>query len=173
MREEHTFTITWSVPEEQWEKAQAAMIAHQTGSPYDQRGLGRYYLLYGDVDLAYDGDRFYGQKYGPNGINVSLFDFAVALADAFLKQRFVPEASATYDQLDDNLQIHFVGEGDAIRVTASDHPEALRVPRAAFLQGILGFLCGLASAIKQRLGKLIEWESMAPLKEVMVKFCVN
>ena len=173
MSEEHIFTIPWSVPEVQWEKARAAISRHERGSTYDRRGLGRYYLLYGDVDFTYDHDHFYGDTYGAKGINVSLFDFALALADAYIKQRFAPGETATYDQLDDDLQIHFTGEDEVIRVSASDRPGALIVPRVTFQQGVLSFLCSVASALKQRFEGVMDWESMAPLKEVMVRFCGN
>lgn len=53
MSGQQRFAIPWSIPEEQWEKARAAMITHERGSAYDRRGLGRYYLLYGDVDFVY------------------------------------------------------------------------------------------------------------------------
>ena len=53
------------------------------------------------------------------------------------------------------------------RVTASGRSGELVVPRAEFIQGVVAFLCGVGSAVKARLGAAIEWESMAPLKEVM------
>lgn len=169
MSGQQRFAIPWSIPEEQWEKARAAMITHERGSAYDRRGLGRYYLLYGDVDFVYGAQRFYGDAYGADGINVSLFDLAIALASAWLERRFDPGASITYEQLDDDLRIHFAGEPDVIRVTASDRADALLVSRGAFQEGVVAFVCAVASAMRQKLPGVLEWESLAPLEEVAVR----
>ena len=136
MAEENTLTIPWSVPEEQWEKARRTMAKHGAHSSYDRGGDARYQLLYGDVDFVYADKAFYGDTYGAKGINISLFDLALALADAYLKQQFAPGAKAKYDQLDDDLEIEFFGEDDGVRVTASDRPAALVVPRSAFERGV-------------------------------------
>jgi hypothetical protein len=79
-----TFAISWSVPADQWAKARRAVAEHGQGSDYDRRGLARYYLLNGDVDLRCGDARFYGAKYGTHGVNVSLFDLGLALAEAYL-----------------------------------------------------------------------------------------
>jgi hypothetical protein len=173
MIEQHTFTIPWWIPDAQWEKAKLALGTQEAGSSYDRRGLGRYYLLYGDVDFVYDGAHFYGGTYGANGINISLFDLAVTLADAYLNQGFAPGASTKYDQLDDDLQIHFSGEDEVVRMAASDRSGVLLVPRAAFQEGVLAFLCGMAGAIEHRLREALEWESLAALREVAARFCAN
>ena len=36
MNQEHSFTMPWSVPEEQWGKARAAMAKHGRGSASDR-----------------------------------------------------------------------------------------------------------------------------------------
>lgn len=173
MDQEQTFTMPWSVPREQWERARAAMANHGRGSAYDRRGLGRYYLLYGDVDFVYGETPFYGSSYGANGINVSLIDLALALADAYLKHNFAPGATAKYQQLDDELEIQFSGEGEDVRITASDRPNAVVIPRSAFEHGVLTFLRGLTGAIAAQLSGALDWESLAPLKEMAARFGVN
>lgn len=173
MNEEHTFTIRWSVPDSQWEKARVALEKHGRGSNYDQRGLARYYLLYGDVDFVYDGKPFYGETYGADGINVSLLDLALALADTYLRQRFVPGGRAQYDQLDDDLRIEFYGVDAGVRLAASDSGSVVVVPRAVFESGVLTFLRDFAGAVNTHLEGALDWESMGPLREVSGRLGAN
>lgn len=173
MSEERIFTILWSIPEAQWEKAQAEMTSHGQASTYDLRGLGRYYLLYGDVDFVYDQKPLYGSEGGSNGINISLFDLAIALADAYCKKKFIVGGKVRYEQLDDDRQIDFFSEPQDVRITANDQAVALVVPRAAFEQGVLRFLREFAAAINTRIAGALEWESLAPIKEVALRFASN
>jgi hypothetical protein len=169
MKSEHLLVIEWSILDEQWEKAKAVLVENGRGSAYDRGALARYYLLYGDVDFAYEGSRLYGDTYGVKGINVSFFDLVIAFADALLAERFAPGRSMTYEQLDDDLRIQFAAEGEAVRIMASDRPDAFLVPRAAFVRGVVVFLCAVGNALTERLSAAMDWQSMASLKEVMVR----
>jgi hypothetical protein len=173
MDHERTVTIEWSIPNEQWDKARSAVAVHPARSDYDRRGLGRYYLLYGDVDFAYDGSHLYGAVYGIKGINVSLMDLGLALAGAHMKDAFSPGATAVYEQLDDDLKIRFVTDREAVHILASDRPEEFVVERAAFTRGVISFLCGFASACAREVNGIMGWESMAPLRDFAAKYCGN
>ena len=69
MENDRTLMIEWSIPEEQWDKARKAVKVHAARSDYDRRRLG-----------------------------LSLMDLGVALADAHMKEAFVPGGVTTYEQ---------------------------------------------------------------------------
>ena len=173
MDEKPTFTIKWILPEDQWEEVRARTIENAPGSSYDRNQLGRYHLLDGDVDFEFAGLPFYGRSPGRGPVNLSLFDLGIALADAYLKHRFDPDAEATFNQLDDDRHIYFRGDDAFIKISANDQPLELHVPREAFQRGVISFLCGLAGEIRRRVEILMQWESMAPLREVVARFCID
>jgi hypothetical protein len=173
MDHDGTLTIEWSIPGDQWDKARNEVALHSARSDYDRHQLGRYYLLYGDVDFAYDGARLYGGVYGIKGINLSLMDLALALASAFLKEAFVPGRTTTYEQLDDDLKIRFTTDDESVHVSASDRPGELVVDREAFRRGIASFLCGFAAACAREVGEIMTWDSMAPLRDFAARHCGN
>jgi hypothetical protein len=170
MSPDQSFTITWVVPDEEWEDARDATAEHAPGSSYDRTELGRYYLLDGDINFKFGSTCMYNPP-GASGINLSLFDLGMALADAVMKHRFDPDANVTYEQRDDDRRIHFRGEEDVIRISANDPSQELVVPRQAFECGVIAFLCELASAIRCHVPALMEWQSLASLREVVAKFC--
>jgi len=171
--EKRAFVIEWSIPGEQWDKAREAVALHSPLSDYDRRRLGRYYLLYGDVDFAHAGSRLYGGIYGIKGINVSVMDLSVALAEAYTKEAFAPGRSTTYEQLDDDLQIQFTTDEDAVHIAATDRSEELVIQRADFTREVVAFLCSVVAACRREVGGIMEWESMTPLREFEAMNCGN
>jgi hypothetical protein len=90
MEHERAFVTKWSIPDQRWDKAREAVAQHAAQSDYDRHPLGRYNLLYGNLDFAYAGPRVYG-------VNLSLMDLGLALADAYVKEAFVPGCTTTYE----------------------------------------------------------------------------
>jgi hypothetical protein len=163
------FSIEWTISDAEWDKGRREAANHQRGSAYDRRALALYRLLYGSLDLVNDGVHFYGAAYGPAGIRVSLFDVAVALADAYMHGELEPGSSAVYKQSDDSLEMRFVADGEQVRITANDRPSALVVSRSAFTAGLVVFLCGFGKAVAEQLPGVLEWDSLTPLRAALAR----
>jgi hypothetical protein len=173
MTVEDTFTIDWSIPEEQWERARRAVRENAVHSDYDRRALARNYLLYGDIDFSCGGARLYGSVYGTKGVNISVLDLALALSVAHLKQVFVTHRGTTYEQLDDDRRIAFKCTNETVEIRASDRPEPLVVDREPFARGLVTFLCGFASSCTQQAEGLMKWDTTGPLRDFARRFCGN
>ena len=75
--------------------------------------------------------------------------------------------SVTYDQLDDDFQMWFLGESGVVRIRASDCAVGMTVPCREFVEGVRAFILSFANEIALRVPAALEWESLAVVKEVV------
>lgn len=150
------FEITWTLGDDQWERANATRAAHSPGSSYDDSRSALYHLLCGDFEIRSET----GELYGQGGINIPLLDFATFAART-LEQGSADQVS--FDQLDDDRHIHFDFSNPRVRIWADDSERELEAPREEVISALRQFVVSLTRDIDMRAPRLFDWRSLALL----------
>ena len=164
------FEIIWQLPEKEWEKANRMRHKHAPGSDYDRTLTPLYDLLYGPVQMVYGPDKLFPkwQNSTTIGLRMPLLDVAVGLHQILqmeTSENEAGEAHAYYILHETRLTFSATRKDDLIEFTVSEsQSQPLLLPSAAFARGIREFLQSFIGQVKNKVPKILEWESVTPLR---------
>jgi hypothetical protein len=155
------FRIDWTLPGEAWREVAEIRRREPPGSDYDRARRPLHELLNADLQVEADGRQLFPPA-GPGepaGFNLSLLDLGNGLA------RAAGRPTATYDQADDQLEIHFDERDGVVRVSTNlDRSPTLEVPAREFRDEVERAVDALRAGLQEHAPGALDWESLAPLR---------